>query len=113
MQLENISKEQSIEESNKLINKSIKELIKNVKVSLDIIVALKVEEELKKYKTDNPNCANEFETLLQKEEESIRQHISTEHQLKIQCEKFAEKIDFMEKEKIILINEIVSTINYI
>ena len=108
--MENASKEQNIEEENKLINKSSKDLIEYVKVSIDIIVSIKVDEELKKYTKDNPNCANDFETLLQKEEEAIREHISTEHQLKIQCEKFAEKIDFIEKEKIVLINEIVSNI---
>ena len=95
-----------INESN-LINKSFKELIEYIKVSLDIIVSIKVEEELKNYTKDNPNSANEYETLLQKEEEAIRQHISTEHQLKIQCEKFAEKLDIIEKEKFLLIKEIV------
>ena len=96
------------EDSNNLINKSIKELIEYIKVSLDIIITLKVDEELKKYEKDNPNAANDYETLLQKEEEAIRQHISTEHQLKIQCEKFAEKLDKIEKEKVILMKEIVS-----
>lgn len=70
-------------------------------------MSLKVEEELKNYTKDNPNAANDYETLLQKEEEAIRQHISVEHQLKIQCEKFAEKLEIMEKEKMILINEMV------
>ena len=45
---------------------------------------------------------------MQKEEEALRQHIGIEHQLKIQCEKFAEKLDVLEGQKIMLINEIVS-----
>jgi hypothetical protein len=44
---------------------------------------------------------------LQKQEEALRQHISIEHQLKIQCEKFAEKLDDLEQQKIRLIDEIV------
>ena len=69
-----------------------------------------MEEELQKYlpEKDNPNSATKYETLLQKEEEALRQHIGIEHQLKIQCEKFAEKLDVLEGQKIMLINEIVS-----
>ena len=63
---------------------------------------------MKKYEKDNPYVAKDYETLLQKEEEAIRQHISQEHQLKIQCEKYAEKINIIENEKLILIEEIVS-----
>jgi hypothetical protein len=69
-----------------------------------------LEEEIQKYiqEKDNPNSAKNYETLLQKEEEALRQHISIEHQLKIQCEKYAEKINIIENEKLILIEEIVS-----
>ena len=67
----------------------------------------------KKYipEKDNPNSAQKFETLLQKEEEALRQHISVEHQLKIQCEKYAEKVDLLENQKTLLIEEFVSKIN--
>ena len=89
----------------------MKELVDNIKSSIDIIVSIKLEEELQKYlpERDNPNSATKYETLLQKEEEALRQHISVEHQLKIQCEKFAEKLDVLEGQKIMLINEIVSS----
>jgi hypothetical protein len=88
----------------------LKELVDNIKSSIDIIVSIKLEDELQKYlpEKDNPNSATKYETLLQKEEEALRQHISVEHQLKIQCEKFAEKLDVLEGQKIMLINEIVS-----
>ena len=71
---------------------------------------MKLDEEIEKYipEKDNPNSAQKFETLLQKQEESLRQHIGIEHQLKIQCEKFAEKLDILEGQKIMLINEIVN-----
>ena len=49
--------------------------------------------------------------MLQKEEEALRQHISVEHQLKIQCEKYAEKVDLLENQKTLLIEEFVSKIN--
>ena len=77
----------------------MKELVDNIKSSIDIIISIKLENELQKYlpEKDNPNSATKYETLLQKEEESLRQHISIEHQLKIQCEKFAEKLDEIEK----------------
>ena len=103
--------EDNVSESHEqLINKSLKELVDNIKSSIDIIVSIKLEDELQKYlpEKDNPNSATKYETLLQKEEEALRQHISVEHQLKIQCEKFAEKLDVLEGQKIMLINEIVS-----
>ena len=88
----------------------MKELVDNIKSAIDMIVSIKLEDELQKYipEKDNPNSATKYETLLQKEEEALRQHISVEHQLKIQCEKFAEKLDVLEGQKIMLINEIVS-----
>ena len=91
----------------------MKELIDNIKSFIDIIVSIKIENELQKYipEKDNPNSAQKFETLLQKEEEALRQHISVEHQLKIQCEKYAEKVDLLENQKTLLIEEFVSKIN--
>ena len=82
----------------------MKELIDNIKSFIDIIVSIKLENELQKYipEKDNPNSAQKFETLLQKEEEALRQHISVEHQLKIQCEKYAEKVDLLENQKTLL-----------
>ena len=87
----------------------MKELVDSIKSSIDIIVSIKLEDELQKYLPvkDNPNSATKIETLLQKQEEALRQHISIEHQLKIQCEKFAEKLDDLEQQKIRLIDEIV------
>ena len=110
IQEENNLQEKNNEELEKLIYLSIKDIIEYIKSSIDIIVSIKVDEELKKYNQDNPNAANDYETLLQKEEQSIRQHISTENQLKIQCEKFKEKMEQFENEKNIIIEEIVSNV---
>ena len=87
----------------------MKELVDNIKSAIDMIVSIKLEDELQKYipEKDNPNSASKYETLLQKLEESLRQHISVEHQLKIQCEKFAEKLDAIENQKSLLVNELV------
>ena len=53
-------------------------MVDNIKSSIDIIVAIKLEDEIQKYipEKDNPNSAKNFETLLQKGEEALRQHIS-------------------------------------
>ena len=48
----------------------------------------------------------DYEILLQKLERDIREHISIEHQLKIQCQKYAEKLEIVEKDKIILLSQI-------
>jgi len=45
---------------------------------------------------------------LQKEEATIRQHISYEHQIKLEYEKLLEKIEAMEIEKKLLLYQIVS-----
>ena len=106
---QNLLDNNSVIRNDQLINKSIKELVDSIKSSIDIIVSIKLEDELQKYLPvkDNPNSATKIETLLQKQEEALRQHISIEHQLKIQCEKFAEKLDDLEQQKIRLIDEIV------
>lgn len=55
-------------------------LIEYIKSSIDIIVTLKVEEQLAlerlEIEEDNENAAKNYETLLKKEESEIRQHIS-------------------------------------
>ena len=76
---------------------------------------MKLNEELEKYKFDNDKqgSVKDYEILLQKLEQNIREHISIEHQLKIQCEKYAEKLDLLEEEKIILLSQIVRIFNII
>ena len=84
-------------------------MIEYIKSSIDVIISIKLNEELEKYKFDNdsPGAVKDYEILLQKLEQNIREHISIEHQLKIQCEKYAEKLDILEDEKIILLSQIV------
>ena len=56
---------------------------------------------------EDNNAATEYETLLQKLEASIRQHISYEHQFKIEYEKLLNKAEEIDSEKKILIKQIV------
>ena len=53
-----------------------------------------------------------YENLLQDEEKRIRKLLSNEITLKLQCEKFSQTIDELEKEKILLKEQIVSK-NYL
>ena len=87
----------------------MKDLVDYIKNSLDIIISIKLNEELEKYKfnNDSPGAVADYEKLLQNLEQDIRGHISLEHQLKIQCEKYAEQLYLLEDEKIILLSQIV------
>jgi hypothetical protein len=96
---------------NNLIKKPLKELIDYIKNSIDIIISIKLNEAFENNKQNNNlNPSREYEILLQKEEKNNREHISVEHQLRIQCEKFAQELDSFEEEKAILLIQIVSLI---
>ena len=87
------------------------DLIEYIKSTIDIIVALQVDSKINDYKAnlnEDSNAATEYETLLQKLESSIRQHISYEHQFKIEYEKLLNKAEDLETEKHILKKQIVT-----
>ena len=74
----------------------------------------KTEDLIDDYKSNkNENAASDYESLLQKEESAIRQHISYEHQIKIENEKLLEKIEIYELENKLLLYQIVSYILFI
>ena len=109
--LQEIDSEQKEKELNNLIKKPLKELIDYIKNSIDIIISIKLNEAFENNKQNNNlNPSREYEILLQKEEKNNREHISVEHQLRIQCEKFAQELDSFEEEKTILLIQIVSLI---
>ena len=90
-------------------NISILNIIEYIKNSIDVIVTLKIEEKENEYKSrKNDNAATDYETLLQKEEAAIRQHISYEHQIKLEYEKLLEKIEMIDLENKLLLYQIVS-----
>ena len=92
-----------------LKNISLLYIVNYVKNSIDVIVTFKVEDLIDDYKSNkNQNAAADYETLLQKEEAAIRQHISYEHQIKIEYEKVLEKIEVLELENKLLVYQLVS-----
>ena len=98
-------------EKQELKNISLLTIVKYIKDSIDVLVSFKVEDLLDEYKSNkNENAASDYETLLQKEEAAIRQHISYEHQIKIEYEKLLEKLEVMELENKLLLYQIVRII---
>ena len=103
-------------EFNQLKNISIIDIVKYIKNSIDAIVAFKVEDLMDEYKSkknENENAATDYETLLQKEEASIRQHISYENQIKIEYEKLMDKYEMVELENKLILFQLVSKKNFI
>jgi hypothetical protein len=95
------------------------DIINYIKISLQIIIELKVKEEVEKNNKEkedknlnNENTAEDYETLLRKEEAEIRQHISVEHQFKLHLDNFSEKINDLENDNYILAKKIVNNIIY-
>ena len=98
-------------EINELKDISLLDIVEYIKNSIDVIVSLKVEETIDEYNSKkNENAASDYETLLQKEESAIRQHISYEHQIKLEYEKLLEKLEVMDLENKLLQYQIVSKI---
>ena len=76
---------------------------------MDIIIRYKLNLEIDNFKNSYQklNEGKEYEELLQKEEQRIRNLSGIELTLKIQCEKYAQKINILEREKDILKSKIV------
>ena len=106
-----MTEEEYINEINELKDISLLDIVEYIKNSIDVIVSLKVEEAIDEYNSKkNENAASDYETLLQKEESAIRQHISYEHQIKLEYEKVLEKLEVMDLENKLLQYQIVSKI---
>ena len=81
---------------------------------LYIIIQIKLKEELEKNKDKNSkikiweeNAAEDYESLLRKEEAEIRQHICIEHQFKLHSENLEQKIMELEDDNYLLAKKIV------
>ena len=110
LQVEYLTEDNLLKEAENIINLPLTDLIEYIKSTIDIIVSLKVDAKISDYKNflnEDNNAATEYETLLQKLEASIRQHISYEHQFKIEYEKLLNKAEEIDTEKKILIKQIV------
>ena len=87
-EVNSLTEENLILETDNIMNLSILDIIEYIKSTIDIIISIKVESKINDYKIkEDNNAAKDYETLLQKLESSIRQHIAYEHQLKIEYEK--------------------------
>ena len=105
-----MEEENLLKETENIMNLPLTDIIEYIKSTLDIIVSIKVDTKISEYKNylnEDKNAATEYETLLQKLEESIRQHISYEHQFKIEYEKLLNKAEEIDIEKKILEKQIV------
>ena len=105
-----MEEENLLKEAENIKNLPLIDIIEYIKSTLDIIVSIKVDAKINEYKNylkEDKNAATEYETLLQKLEESIRQHISYEHQFKIEYEKLLNKAEEIDLEKKMLTKQIV------
>ena len=103
-----LTEEEYNKEIEELNNISLLDIVNYVKNSIDVIVTFKVEDLIDDYKSNkNQNSASDYETLLQKEEAAIRQHISYEHEIKIEYEKLLDKIEVLELENKLLLYQVV------
>ena len=112
-QIVNISKETFERDRKNLEKIPILDIIQYIRESLFIIIQIKVREELAKCKESkiqnilDGNCAEDYETLLRKEEAEIRQHICVEHQFKLHSENLEQKIVELEDNNYLLAKKIV------
>ena len=89
-EVNSLTEDNIVQETENIINLPLLDLIEYIKSTIDIIVSIKVESKVNDYRNqlnEDINAATEYETLLQKLESSLRQHIAYEHQFKIEYEK--------------------------
>ena len=87
-------------------------LVEYISSSIDIIISLKLREEMNKINKEkiiNDNCADNYEILLRKEERNIREHIANENQLKLHIKSLTDKLEEYERDNLILLEKIVRT----
>ena len=101
--MESLTENNLIKETENLVNLPLLDIIEYIKSTIDIMVSIQVDSKINDYKKsliEDNNTATKYETLLQKLEASLRQHIAYEHQFKIEYEKLlnkAEEIDLENK----------------
>ena len=76
------------------------ELLNYINSSIDILTTLKVDEIMEKHKkTKNANIPEDYESLLIKEEATIRKHISIVNKLRLENQTLKEDIKTLKKDK--------------
>ena len=105
--------EYNFERERKLLQKqNLLTLVEYISSSIDIIISLKLREEMNKINKEkiiNDNCADNYEILLRKEERNIREHIANENQLKLHIKSLTDKLEEYERDNLILLEKIVRT----
>ena len=104
-EVNSLTEENLLSEAENIMNLPLLDVIEYVKSTIDIIVSIKVDTKIKEYKdslNEDNNAATEYETLLQKLESSLRQHIAYEHQIKIEYEKLLIKVEEIDEKKKII-----------
>lgn len=80
-------------------------IIEYIKTSIDILVDIKVKNQIETFfnnyhnKLEEFNSSEAYEDLLRKSESDIRNHIKIEHQMKIYSDNLKAKIEELEKSK--------------
>jgi hypothetical protein len=101
---ENSDKENNIKIEEEMDNLKLLDdvtIIKYIKDSIDCKITMLAEHKINEYnsKLMNENIQQDYESMLIKYEKDIRNHIKTEHQLKLYAESLQNNIDELEKEK--------------
>jgi len=105
-----LDEEKLLKETENIVNLPLTDIIEYIKSTIDVIASIKFDDKINEYKNylnEDKNAVSDYETLLQKLEATIRQHISYEHQFKIEYEKLLSKAEEIENEKNMLIKQIV------
>ena len=105
--------EYNFERERKLLQKqNLLTLVEYISSSIDIIISLKLREEMNKInkgKIINDNYTDNYEILLRKEERNIREHIANENRLKLYIKSLTDKLEEYERDNLILLEKIVRT----
>ena len=100
-EVNSLTEETLLLETENIYGLPLLDIIEYIKSTIDIMVSIQVDSKINDYKKsiEDNNTTTKYETLLQKLEESLRQHIAYEHQFKIEYEKLVIKNEEIENEK--------------
>ena len=108
--MESLTEEFLLKEAEKIEDLPLTDIIEYIRSTIDIFVSLKVESKINEYNKSlakDENAATDYEILLQKLESSLRQHISYEHQFKIEYDKLVDTLEEVEIKRKVLKLQIV------
>ena len=101
-EVNSLTEENLLLETENIYGLPLLDIIDYIKSTIDIMVSIQVDSKINNYKNslnEDNNSATKYETLLQKLEANLRQHIAYEHHFKIEYEKLVTKFEEIENEK--------------